>query len=78
MMHPKVFKVKYLRTASPYQVNEIAAWPLAEAARLCAEGICEPADEAPELVSAIKAYRPGKDQDWQRYLLQPNYFRFHK
>ena len=76
---PKVFNVMYLQTCSPYQVHDKAGWPLAEAARLCASGICKPAtDDDAELLAAIAAYRSPKPQEWQRYLLQPSWFRFNR
>jgi len=75
----KVFNVQYLRNASPYRVLEVAAWPLDEAVRLCATGICRPIDEDPELLAAIKVYRaPRVNTPWEYYLCQPNFFKFNR
>lgn len=78
-MRPKTYKVQYVKTSMPYRGGEVAAWPLEEAARLCAAGVCRPVDEDPELLAAIKAYKqPGPSVRWEYYLVQPNYFRFNR
>jgi hypothetical protein len=43
-MTAQLFNVTYLKTASPYQVGETAAWPLDQAVRLITAGICRVAD----------------------------------
>jgi hypothetical protein len=59
-MTAQLFNVTYLKTASPYQVGETAAWPLDQAVRLIATGIARVADHEPEreaLESAVRAHK---------------------
>ena len=79
-MTAQLFNVTYMKAASPYQVNETAAWPLDQAVRLIAAGIAGVADGEPgrkALEEAVAAHRAPKPQEWQKFLLQPSWFKFH-
>jgi hypothetical protein len=76
-MKAQLFNVTYLKTASPYQVGETAAWLLDQAVRLIAAGIARVADGEPEreaLESAVRAYKQAPSVRWELYLCQPRYF----
>lgn len=76
-MKAQLFNVTYLKTASPYQVGETAAWPLEEAVRLIAAGTAHVADDEPEreaLEAAVRAHKQAPSVRWELYLCQPRYF----
>jgi hypothetical protein len=76
-MTAQLFNVRYLKTASPYQVGETAAWPLDRAVSLIVAGIARVADHEPgreTLEAAVRAHKQAPSVRWELYLCQPRYF----